>query len=185
LAGKEEPPPTVCAWIVTGLETCTEWSKMSNPRMNTLPVVTERGRPDPDDDKLIKIRADPDARPNIDTIDAVIELALSDDLVIDFAGRIGATPFLRHTPYENHRGATCHIWSCISLSFTRMPNKTLLTHPTIVEPIESDDYNVRNFTNEWVWDAVLRSRYVYLRKPSASPFAGNMFQWLQSGDPDA
>lgn len=136
---------------------------------------------------MIAIREEPGDRPDIDTVDAVVEKAMEEDLVIHFVGRVGASPYMRYTPYTNHRGATCHIWSCISLSFRAMPNRTMLTHPTIVEPYRrasgyAEGHNVRNFTTEWVWDEVRKSRYVYLRAPWASPFDGDLFQWMGADD---
>lgn len=93
--------------------------------------------------------------------------------------RIGACPFLRFTPYENNRGVRVHMWSCISITFKAMPERTLLSYPRIIEPDELDDYNVRMFTTEWVEHQIQRTREneAELVPVEETPFGGNMMQW--------
>ena len=109
--------------------------------------------------------------------DTVLEKAKTEDVVIDFVGRVGARPYMKYTPYENNRGTKVNMWSCISYTFKRMPHRTLLSHPTIVDPAECDDYNVRMFTDEWVWNQVRKSRGVELIPIEDSPFGSDFMEW--------
>jgi hypothetical protein len=96
--------------------------------------------------------------------------------------RVGATPYMRFTPYENARGVTVNMWSCISIVPKAMPERTLLFHPRIVDPSEYDDYNVRMFTTEWVKHEVYKMHpsKVELLPADETPFAGNMMQWVDN-----
>lgn len=142
----------------------------------TRPPVTFEAGPD----RPIWIRPRPGERPDLDAVDAVIERAIEDDLAIVFAGRVGGTPYMKRTPYWNHRGTLVDMWSCISFTFRKMPQRTLLSHPSIIEPNREpykDDYNVRNFTTEWVWNEVRKSRFVFLQPVHESPFRSGMLRW--------
>ncbi|MFB6197532.1 MAG: hypothetical protein ABEI52_04590, partial [Halobacteriaceae archaeon] len=56
------------------------------------------------------------------TAERIVQDAKANDKVIRL-NRIGATPFLAYTPYKNNRGATVHMWSCISYKLHRRPNE--------------------------------------------------------------
>lgn len=109
--------------------------------------------------------------------DTVVERAKANDLVLDFVGRVGARPYIRYTPYENNRGVKVNMWSCISYTFKRMPERTILSYPRIIEPDECGDYNVRMFTDEWVKGMVQNSRGVELHPAEETPFSGSMMEW--------
>jgi hypothetical protein len=88
--------------------------------------------------------------------------------------RIGATPWLFYTPYTNNRGVAVHMWSCISYTFRKMPEKTLLTHPTVIKPEDYDDWEIRMLTDEWLVNQVHRSRIVKTKPLEDSPFDGGI-----------
>lgn len=116
-----------------------------------------------------------------DGVDAMEDLvdrakASGGDLVL-LLDRIGAAPYMRFTPYENNRGVTVNMWSCVSVTAKAMPERTILMHPRIVDPSRLDDYNVRMFTTPWVRQQVNRSRIVRLFRADDTPFAGDMLRW--------
>jgi len=88
--------------------------------------------------------------------------------------RIGAAPWLYHTPYTNNRDVQISMWSCISYQFRAMPEKTLLGHPTIIKPEEYDDWEIRMITDEWVIHQVALNRGVNLISKDESPFANDI-----------
>lgn len=88
--------------------------------------------------------------------------------------RIGAAPFLKYTPYTNNSGVTVNLWSCISYTFTQKPDNTLLSHPTIVDPSEHDDWEINMITTEWVVNQVKHSRIVKVGPKKDSPFQGDI-----------
>jgi hypothetical protein len=93
--------------------------------------------------------------------------------------RVGAAPHLRYTPYENHRGTTVNMWSCVTMAFEAMPERTLVGMPTIVRPWDSDDWEINQIHTPWVVARVMempRSK-VDLRPADESPFAGEMLGW--------
>ena len=112
--------------------------------------------------------------PDGDDADEVVALAKARSLVIRFTARIGATPWLRYTPYYNHHGVKIHMWSGVSYTFRAMPERTLLGLPTIIDP-RDEGYNVRMLTDEWVWRQVFHSRMVDLVRYRDSPFQGPLF----------
>lgn len=95
--------------------------------------------------------------------------------------RIGASPYMRFTPYENHRGVTVNMWSCVSVTAKPMPDRTLLFHPRILDPSRLDDYPLRMFTTPWIRQAVRHSRIVKLFDAGDTPFAGDMCRWNGDG----
>lgn len=138
--------------------------------------------PHPDDVAPNGSYSPSDARPNHDLVDAVIETAIEEDAAIDFAGRFGARPWFRYTPYWNHRGALNPMWSCISYTMKPLPGKSMLGWPNIINPSrepanEWNTYTPRYFSTAFMWAEVRKARAVYLRTLDASPFTGTMFAW--------
>lgn len=114
--------------------------------------------------------------------DEVLAIAKADDRVIDFKMRVGARPYLRHTPYRNARGVRCSMWSCISVFPKFVPgvgtHDMVFGHPRIVEADESG-FPVQTFTDEWAWREVNRARGVALRRVEDTPFGGPLFEgWI-------
>lgn len=139
-------------------------------------------RPDPEDVGEDGSYSPSDARPDHALVDAVVETAIEEGAVIDFAGRMGARPYFRYTPYWNHRGAKNPMWSCISYTHKAMPGRTMLGWPNIIDPSrepanEWNTYSPRYNSTEFIWAMVRRTRGVYLRTVEASPFPGTMFKW--------
>jgi hypothetical protein len=93
--------------------------------------------------------------------------------------RIGAMPYLRYTPYENNRGATVGLWSCISVSFDAMPGKTLLSSAHIVRPWELDDWEVNQIHSPWVVNQLTKTRRgrISIEPAEETPFAGEILRW--------
>lgn len=91
--------------------------------------------------------------------------------------RVGATPYLRLTPYTNNRGVTVNMWSCISVTGKPMPENTLLFHSRIIDPTEHDGYPLRMFTTPWVRRQARHTRAVRLYAAEDTPFAGDMLRW--------
>ena len=127
-------------------------------------------------DHLIQER--PDDRPNYEYADRVVEDVRDSngDLVLQL-DRIGATPYLRFTPYTNHRGVRVHMWSCVAITAKPMPERTLLFHPRIINPARLENYNVRMFTTEWVKKEARQSRYISTVPVEDTPFGGEMMWW--------
>lgn len=165
---------------------------ITEPGSDGLPILDNSER---DTDSVIRIRrpkpedvadngsySPSDARPDLDLVDAVIETAIEEGAVIDFAGRIGARPYFRYTPYWNHRGALNPMWSCLSYTHKAMPGRTMLGWPNVIDPSrepanEWNTYTPRYHSTEFMWAMVRRANYVYLRTVEASPFPGDMFGW--------
>lgn len=93
--------------------------------------------------------------------------------------RVGATPFLRYTPYQNNRGTKVGMWSCISITGKAMPKETLLFRPQIVFPDEHDDWEINMITTPWVVNQLSKTNEsrVEVLDAEETPFAGNMMQW--------
>lgn len=111
--------------------------------------------------------------PDSDDADRVIEKAQegNGEYAIALSSRIGATPFLRYTPYYNNRGVKVHMWSCRSITPKAMPGRTLLlSDVNIIDPDEYDDYPLRMFTTEWVWHQVFRARIAEVLPVEDTPF---------------
>lgn len=131
---------------------------------------------------------------DFDRIDEAVELVADaeGDLCIAMKN-VGATPWLRPTPYENHRGVLVKMWSCISVYPKAVPGRTLLFgHRVPVWPDESDDYHVRMFTKEWVRAQLRKTSHFEVRKAEESPFCTDWYDWnwenresKGSGDADA
>jgi hypothetical protein len=93
--------------------------------------------------------------------------------------RVGATPHLRYTPYENHRGTTVNMWSCITAQSEAMPERTLLTMATIVRPWANDDWEINQIHTPWVVARLMempRSK-VDVVPAETTPFGGEMLRW--------
>lgn len=103
---------------------------------------------------------------------ALVDRAKETGEVIVFSSRIGATPYMKYTPYQTNRGVKVDMWSCISWIFKAMPGRALLGRPVVVWPDESDDYEVNRFTDEWVKGQVMHSRLIELQPPEETPFDG-------------
>jgi hypothetical protein len=103
----------------------------------------------------------------------IVEQAKENESVIAL-DRIGASPFLKYTPYTNNSGVTVHMWSCISYTFTRKPDKTLLSTPKIIDPSDHDSWEINMITTEWVINHVTKSRIVKVKEKENSPFAGDI-----------
>jgi len=88
--------------------------------------------------------------------------------------RIGATPWLKFTPYTNNRGVTINMWSCISYKLSRRPGKTLLGLPAVVKPWDHDDWEINHISTPWVIRQVKQSRIVKVCDVSESPFRGGI-----------
>ena len=129
------------------------------------------------------IKETPDDPRDTDAADAAVDRVreCNGDEVLVLSDRIGAKPYLRFTPYRNHRGVRVHMWSCISITGKVMPDRTLLFHPRIVDPARLDDYPLRMFTTEWVRQEARRSRLVEVEPLDETPFGGEMMWW---GDDD-
>jgi len=93
--------------------------------------------------------------------------------------RVGAAPYLRFTPYENHRGTTVNMWSCISAQFEAMPEKTLLTMSTVVRPWTNDDWEINQIHTPWVVARLMEmpDSKVEVLPAAETPFAGEMLRW--------
>lgn len=104
---------------------------------------------------------------------SIVQEAKDDDLAIRL-DRMGATPWLAYTPYTNNKGVTVHMWSCISYTFRQMPERTLLVHPTIIQPEEYDDWEIRMITDEWAIHQCQHSRIVETQPVDESPFGGRV-----------
>lgn len=93
--------------------------------------------------------------------------------------RVGASPYLRFTPYENNRGVTVGLWSCVSVQFEAMPERTLLSSSRIVRPWELDDWEINQIHTPWVVNQVAnawRGR-VDVLPADETPFAGEILRW--------
>jgi hypothetical protein len=93
--------------------------------------------------------------------------------------RVGASPYLRYTPYENNRGVTVGLWSCVSVQFEAMPERTLLSSSRIVRPWELDDWEINQIHTPWVVNQVAntwRGR-VDVLPAEETPFAGEILRW--------
>lgn len=108
-----------------------------------------------------------------ETARQIVSLAKEDDLAIRL-DRFGAVPYLYHTPYNNNRGVTISMWSCLSFTFRPMPGKALLNHPTIVKPEREGWDDVRILTDEWVINKLTKSRQVETIPVDESPFANKV-----------
>ena len=93
--------------------------------------------------------------------------------------RVGGCPYLRFTPYENHRGTTVNMWSCVTGSFEAMPQRTLIGMPTIVRPWTNDDWEINQIHTPWVVARVaeMRPAKVEVLPADETPFAGEMLRW--------
>jgi len=107
--------------------------------------------------------------PDHDDARRIVESAKENGDVIRL-DRIGAVPYLKHTPYRNNRGTVVHKWSCVSYTLKPMPERTLLNHPNIITPTE--EYSVGMFTAEWVVKEVAQCRIVKVYDVEDSPFSG-------------
>ncbi len=91
---------------------------------------------------------------------------------------IGAKPWLRPTPYPNQRGVTVRMWSCISCYPKAMPGRTMLFGRRVpVWPDESDDYNVRMFTKEWVRAQLRKVTHFEIHEAEDSPYCTDWYDW--------
>ncbi|ELZ05763.1 hypothetical protein [Natrialba aegyptia] len=104
------------------------------------------------------------------------------ELVLDFPARVGARPFARFTPYENHRGVRVHHWTVLSMYLEPMPGRTLLSEPHIVRPHEHEDYPLRHFSTPWIRQMVRRSRVVELVPVEDTPFSTGAWQFMDTED---
>lgn len=93
--------------------------------------------------------------------------------------RLGAAPYLRYTPYRNHRGATVRQWSCISFAFVAMPDRTLVTYPRIVRPWELEDWEINQIFTPWVVSQLTKTwrGRIEVLPVDESPFAGIGLEW--------
>jgi hypothetical protein len=100
--------------------------------------------------------------------------------------RIGASPFLRFTPYENHRGTTVNMWSCVTVSFEAMPERTLIGMPKIVRPWTNDDWEINQIHTPWVVARLMEMppSKVTVLPADETPFAGEMLRWDIDADED-
>jgi len=103
----------------------------------------------------------------------IVQTAKDDDLAIRL-DRIGAAPWLAYTPYTNNSGVTVHMWSCISYTARKMPDRTLLMHPRIIQPEDHESWEIRMLTDEWVIHQCQHSRIVKTKPLDESPFSGNV-----------
>jgi hypothetical protein len=88
--------------------------------------------------------------------------------------RIGATPWVKYTPYENNEGVTINMWSCISHQLHARPERTLLGFPTVIKPWEEDTWEVNHLSTPWVVKQVIHSRIVKVVPKAESPFTGDI-----------
>lgn len=98
----------------------------------------------------------------------IVQEAKAEDKVVSISN-VGANPHLRYTPYRNHRGVVCDLWSIVTLSFKAMPGRTLLTRPTVVWPDE--EWEINYPTTEWLV-AEIHNRHpakINLLDPDESP----------------
>lgn len=116
---------------------------------------------------------------NPSAVDALIERVIeaNGELVIDFPSRIGARPFARFTPYTNNRDVRVHHWTIISIIPKIMPERTILFHPTVIDPYESSDYPLRHFSTEWIRYEAYHARQLDTRPAEDTPFAGDAWRW--------
>lgn len=119
-------------------------------------------------------------RPHIPTVDRVVERVADaeGDLCIVFSGRVGATPWVRPTPYRNHRDVVVRMWSCISCYPKAVPGRTMLFgRRSFVWPDEKDDWEINIITREWVWSEVRRSGFVDVMPAEESPWTTDWWDW--------
>lgn len=124
-------------------------------------------------------------RPDLDVVDEVVNrvAAAEGDLTIALVGRIGATPWLRPTPYRCHakerqeRGPMIRMWSCISQYPKAMPARTMLFGRRVFIWPDEGDYNVRMFTREWTWAQVRKALLVEVVPASESPWLTDWYNW--------
>lgn len=129
--------------------------------------------------ETIPVRSEPGDSPDIERVDEIVETVADaeGDLCIALKN-VGATPWLRPTPYPNNRGVLVRMWSCISAYPKTMPGRTMLFgHRVPVWPDEYDDYNVRMFTKEWVRAQVRKATHFEVRKAEESPFCTDWYDW--------
>jgi len=108
----------------------------------------------------------------------IVQDAKDNDKVIRL-DRIGGTPYLAYTPHKNNRGATVHMWSCLTYKLRRRPNETLIGMPTIVEPWNEETWEVNHISTPWVVNQVQKSRMVKVVEKDDSPFAGGIVgEWI-------
>lgn len=127
----------------------------------------------------IPVRTKPGATRDLDVVDDAVEMVADaeGDLCIAIKN-VGATPWLRPTPYPNNEGVLVHMWSCISCYPKAMPGRTMLFgRRKPVWPDEHDGYNVRMFTTEWVRAELRKSTHFEVRKADESPFCTDWYNW--------
>jgi len=77
------------------------------------------------------------------------------------------------------------MWTCISVYPKFMPGEegfhdVVFSYPRVIEPDETDGYNVYLFTDEWLWDRIRHSFFVKLKSVEETPFDGPLFEgWIQ------
>lgn len=129
--------------------------------------------------ETIAVRKAPDESPDYEAVDQAVEKVANADGDLCIALKnIGATPWLRPTPYPNNRGVMVRMWSCISVYPKAMPGKTMLFgRRSPVWPDELDDYNVRMITKEWVRAELRKATHFEVHAAEESPFCTDWYDW--------
>lgn len=151
--------------------------------------IRVRFHPDPPEDGGYPVS---EMRPDIDVVNEIVDTVADaeGDLCIAFVGNVGATPYLRPTPYrswghEDHPGVVVRLWSCISQLPKFMPARTILMGRRVpIWPDEPDrfgeerrGFNVNMFTREWVWAEVRKVTHVKIVPAEESPFLSDWWNW--------
>lgn len=129
--------------------------------------------------ETIPVRKKPGDSPDYELVDEAIEAVANAEGELCIAMKnIGATPWLRPTPYENHRGVLVRMWFCISCYPKAMPGGTLLFGRRVpIWPDEHDHYNVRMFTKEWVRASLRKVTHFEVRPAEESPYCTDWYDW--------
>lgn len=117
---------------------------------------------------------------HLDRVDDVVDHVVSakGELTIRLSGRSGAVPYLRPTPYRNHRGVIVDRWSCLSMVPKALPGRTLAFDRFVnILPDERDGYRVNMFTTPWVWNEVYRARIVDVVPTDESPWRRDWYDY--------
>jgi hypothetical protein len=119
-----------------------------------------------------------------DLVDQAIES--NGDLVLDFAGSVGARPFAQFTPYQNNSGVRCHHWTILSVWFEPMPERAMLAVPHRLRPGRNDDYPLRHFSTPWIRGIARDAQVLKLKPADATPFGAGAYRFDGGGsDGDA
>lgn len=129
-------------------------------------------------ENVVSGACEPAETPTYEQARELAEYLESSGDVVSFK-RVGANPHLRFTPYQNNRGTTVNMWSCISYYFEKMPQKTLLSAPHIVRPWDHDDWEINMISTPWVVSQLAKTRWakIDISEVSDSPFGGTICEW--------